>query len=184
MIGFVKRHVGAIVLGAAVVAGAGFMTQNALAALNAYMQFGDINGESHDSAHMGWIEIDSFQWGVGRGSAMGSAASGAGAGRTSINEITIMKHEDVSSPKLQEACATGKHFPKVVIETERAGGQIMRVTLEDVIVSAVHMSSGGDRPTETVTLSFARSMTQYVQPSMQRMNAMPMMQRVGTPAHH
>ncbi len=42
-----------------------------------YMKFGDVKGEVTEDKHKGWIELNSFQFGVGR--AVSSGAGGANA---------------------------------------------------------------------------------------------------------
>ncbi len=78
-----------------------------------------------------------------------------------------MKMLDQSSPKLVEACATGKHIPEATVELCSASGEkhtYMKYTLKDVLVSSVQNSgaSGGDlRPTESVTLRFSEIVWEY-----------------------
>ncbi|MDE2134186.1 MAG: type VI secretion system tube protein Hcp [Alphaproteobacteria bacterium] len=175
MSGFATHRAGAFVLGLAFAAG--LLVQNAHAAANAYMQIPGILGKSTDSKHSGWIEVSSFQWGVGRAATVGSATSGAGAGRASMGDIKITKTVDSASPKLTLACANGQHFKSVVIEEVVSGGRIEVITLQDVLISSVNNAgAGGYMPTETITLNFAKSMIAYRSDTTPRMNAMPMMQ--------
>jgi hypothetical protein len=57
-----------------------------------YIQFGSIPGEVANTGHEKWIEINSFQWGVGRGS---PSPTGGSAGRESstpsVSEIVVKK---------------------------------------------------------------------------------------------
>ena len=187
MSGFAPHRVVMFILGAALATG--LLAQNALAARNAYLQIPGIAGQSTDSKHPGWIEIQSFQWGVGRGTTMGSATGRAGAGRSSVGEIQITKTVDSASPKLFQAAATGKHFQTAVIEQAGSGGRSMTITLQDVFVSSVQNAGagGGDIPTESITLQFARSSTQYANSSMgtmQRMETAPMMRSQVAPLPH
>ena len=129
------------------------------AAYDAFLQFGDIKGESTDKAHKDWIEISSFQWGTTRG--MTGPTRGVASRESSapsVGEIVVTKRTDVASPKLSQACATGKHYPKVVIAVRRPGGtfDFLTMTLRNLVVSSFHASSGGDNPTESVTLNFTK----------------------------
>jgi type VI secretion system secreted protein Hcp len=133
----------------AVVAAVSF-ARPALAAVDGYMQFGDIKGESTDDRHKDWIEISSFN-------ATGWRLGANGATRPAVNELTITKRHDVASPKLYEALHNGTHIPKVIIELTRSGGQTTYL-LTDVVVSSYQMSSGGDRP-EVMTLKFGQIQT-------------------------
>lgn len=159
----------AMLFGAAVVLGAGLIATSASAA--AYMEITGVSGDSADQQHKGWIEIESFRFDAGSRGNM--ASTGAGAGRGEMHEITITKRTDRSSPLLMQAAARGQHFRSAVIEEETSDGRLMRIDLDDVMVTAVHTSASGGMPSESVELQFATSTTSY---SMMRRSA-PMMNR-------
>lgn len=124
------------------------------AAVNAYLQLGDVKGESKDPAHLGWIEVRSFSWGMNgpQGSGVGGQqdqVKGSTLGRTSHGDLTIVKVRDSSSPALSQ----GRRFAKVVIDAQGS-----RWVLTNVIVSSVvpHFSSasGEENPTESVTFEY------------------------------
>lgn len=123
-----------------------------------FMKVEGMTGASTDKAHPRWIEIAGFQWGVGRGmaNATGSAADRQGKA-PSVSEIVVVKQTDTSSPKLMQASTTGKHFNEVVIDFVRPDKQVFyEVKLKDVVISRFALSSGGDRPTESLTLNFTK----------------------------
>jgi|SRR5665213_777476 type VI secretion system secreted protein Hcp len=102
------------------------------------------------------IEVSSFQWGVGRGissSAGGSADRESSA--PSVSEITIkMVTDKASAELLTKMSAGGQRSPSATLTT--AGHTIV---MSNVMVSSIHlasMSSGGDRPTESITLNFTK----------------------------
>ena len=66
-----------------------------------YMKYGGIQGDVTESQHANWIELNSLQFGVGRGvsSATGSTEDRE-ASAPSVSEITITKDLDKSSIKL------------------------------------------------------------------------------------
>jgi hypothetical protein len=57
-----------------------------------YMQYGSISGEVVSTGQLQWVEVNSFQWGVGRGL---SSPTGGSAGRESstpsVSEIVVKK---------------------------------------------------------------------------------------------
>ncbi len=131
-----------------------------LAAVDAFLQIDGVAGESTAAGHGGWIEVSSYAFGASRG--IGSASSGAGAGKVSVHDIHITKTVDRASPMLRQAAASGQRFPRVVLEMRKAGGDPRAYTtyvLENVLISGFSMSSGGDRPQESLTLNFTRMQT-------------------------
>ncbi len=42
-----------------------------------------------------------------------------GTGRATFGDLSVMKVTDTASPKLYEACASGKHIPEVALELWR-----------------------------------------------------------------
>jgi type VI secretion system secreted protein Hcp len=85
----------------------------------AFMKMTGVVGEATDKDHKDWIMIESFSWGVARTS---SVPGGAGA-RVAMNDLTITKEVDRSSPILAEHCAKGSNFSEVTLETKRVGGE-------------------------------------------------------------
>jgi len=125
-----------------------------------YLKVDGVTGESVDAAHPGWIDIQSFQWGV---TAPGTAANTtARAPRTSPPSLNFTKHPDKSSATLQNASAEGKHFSTVVLDvTSHSKGEIYQITMTDVIVSGFKVGIEHDRPFESITLNFAKSDIKY-----------------------
>jgi len=84
-----------------------------------------------------------------------SAASGMSSGRRQHQPLVVIKMVDKASPVLAQACATGKHFSMAEVDVA-SGGSFMRYELTDVIIASVQKSSGGDRPTESITLNYTK----------------------------
>src|SRR3954469_3270111 len=82
----------------------------------------DVAGESQDAKHKGEIELFSFSLGAHNPTTIGSATGGAGAGKVSFSNFSIMKKTDKTSPILFQACAGGTHYGKAVITLRKAGG--------------------------------------------------------------
>ncbi len=91
---------------------------------------------------------------LGATNARTGAVTGAATGRRRHEPIVITKEWGAASPQLFRACATGRHFAAVDIDVPSAG-RMLHYHLTDVVVSSVQ-SSGGDRPTETITLNFTK----------------------------
>jgi len=126
-----------------------------------FMKFGDITGDVETSGFEKWTELQSFQWGVGRG--VGSAMSGGNSREGSIpsvSEITVTKRMDGSSPGLWTDGVAGELNTVVTISfTTTSKGettQYLSYELTDCGVSGYSVSSGGDFPQESLSLNFAK----------------------------
>ncbi|MES2439083.1 MAG: type VI secretion system tube protein Hcp [Verrucomicrobiota bacterium] len=123
-----------------------------------------ITGESTDIKHSGWIEILSMQTGVSNTVTLGSG--GITAGKSTRADLVVTKFLDKASPPLFLGCAVGTRYPTVTLEltnsnSDGASLTYYKITLNNVIVSSLGTSAGGDRPTESVSLSYERITTDY-----------------------
>jgi type VI secretion system secreted protein Hcp len=134
-----------------------------------YLKYGDIKGDVTADGHKGsegWVEVNSFQWGVGRGI---SSPTGGSTDREStapsISEIVVSKPMDISSYRWLEESLVGEgvactiHFCKTdkgTLETYAS------YELEDCMVSGYSVSSGGDRPTESISINFTKVVYGFV----------------------
>ena len=141
------------------------------AAAHIYMQLGEIKGESTDRVHSDWIDVLSVDWGAKATPvrAMATVPRQGGErkrpGRVKYGDITLKKSYDASSANLAQACAKGKHVPKVSLEwttTDADGSRYMRVELRDVTISSYSIDASGDQPIESVTLNYAEIKTSYI----------------------
>ena len=127
-----------------------------------FLQLGDVVGDATAKGYENWIEILSWSWGASNPTTVG-AGTGLSAGKVSVSDLSLMKVADSATPRLMDAVATGGHFPKAALAIRRSsdGFEYMRVRLEDVMVSSEQLSAGGERPTESISLSFARYVVDY-----------------------
>jgi type VI secretion system secreted protein Hcp len=140
-------------------------------AFDCFLKIDGIDGESTDSKHASWIEVLSFSHGMSQPvSAVQSTAGGAAAARVNMQDFVVAKHIDIASPKLAEACCTGKHFGSVLVELCRAGGdklKYMEYKLTNSIISSVTVGGapGGaeDVPVEQVSFNFGKLEWKYTQ---------------------
>jgi type VI secretion system secreted protein Hcp len=126
-----------------------------------YMKYGSIKGPVTTEGFKDWIELQSFQWGVGR--AIGTAARGSTSrehSEPSISEIVVTKLTDVASPKLFLDAVAGKLDSKVEVKfTTTTKGKVetfLTYKMENTGVSGYSLSSGGDMPMESLTLNFTK----------------------------
>jgi len=124
------------------------------------MLYGSITGDVTTAGFETWTELGSFQWGVGRG--VGSAMSGAMSRESSIpsiSEIVVTKNMDSASPGLWTDSVAGMFNSKVTITfTTTSQGQtekFLSYEMTDAGLSGYSVSSGGDMPTESLSINFA-----------------------------
>jgi type VI secretion system secreted protein Hcp len=105
----------------------------------------------------------SFSWGVSNPQVI--SGGGAGAGKATFHDLTIVHTLDKASPSLLKACASGTHIKDAIITHRKAGkGQheYLIVKLNDVIITGVtHGGSSGQPISENVTIAFAKVDLQY-----------------------
>jgi len=120
-----------------------------------------ITGDVTTANFVGQFEANSFQFGIGR--AVGSP-TGASANREtstpSISEITLSRSYDQASGDLIKEALSGAGKATAVISfvrTDAGGGVVyLEYTLTNVMLSGWSMSSGGDKPAESISLNFTK----------------------------
>jgi type VI secretion system secreted protein Hcp len=134
-------------------------------AVDMFLKFIDIKGESTDSKHPGEIEILSWSWGE-----TNTLSSG---GERLIQDFHFTKKVDMSSPKLMLACAIGKmltedsngHAGFLYVRKAGADQQVdyIKVTFDDVLVSSYVGGghAGSALPTDQFSLNFAKIRFEY-----------------------
>jgi type VI secretion system secreted protein Hcp len=131
-----------------------------------YMNYDGIQGEVTASGHEKWIELTSFQWGEGRSLSSGQGASTRESGTVSMADVVVTKQTDGTSPKLFIAGATGTLDKTVKIDfvrTEGGAEQVyMQYTLTNTGVGGYSLASGGERPSETLSLNFLKIEFKYI----------------------
>jgi type VI secretion system secreted protein Hcp len=138
---------------------------------DAFLKIDGIPGESTDSKHKDWIEILTYHHGVFQpASSTASSAGGGSSGRVDFGQLSITKLLDKATPKIFEACVTGKHIKEVLIELCRAGGdkqKYFEIRMEQVLIgSYVNAADSGatrEFPSETITFSPGKFKITYSQ---------------------
>jgi type VI secretion system secreted protein Hcp len=130
----------------------------------AYLKYGTtIKGESLAEGHKGsdgWIEIGSVNWGCGRGIRTPVGGSGKReASAPSVSEVTVTKLMDSTSPLLAQEALIGKAVEATIELVETGEGKLetfLTLKLTNTLISGYSMASGGDRPSESMTLNFTK----------------------------
>jgi type VI secretion system Hcp family effector len=93
-----------------------------------FLELDGIKGECKDSKHTDWIEVESLQWGVGRGISGPPSSTGSHtSGKASFSDMTFSKKLDASSPLLMKAVSSGQAIAKVTVHVVRSAGTGVKV---------------------------------------------------------
>lgn len=126
-----------------------------------------IKGDSIVDGHTDWITIDSLQFGVGRAVSVSGGGKDRDTSNPSFSEVVLTKSTDVSSADLFMQAVCGKSLGKAEIHFIQTGGAdkkqqvFLKIELEEALVTAYSASSGGDRPSESISINFTKISYQY-----------------------
>lgn len=137
-----------------------------------YLKFEDgaLKGESTSAQGKGEIEVLSFSHGVSMPLSTSQASNiNRVHGRTQHQDFTLTKWVDNTSPTLNQYCSKGVELKKATVtvyvpaagktntsEQKGPATKLFVYTLENVIISSVSVSGGGDdTPIETLSLNYA-----------------------------
>jgi type VI secretion system secreted protein Hcp len=140
-----------------------------MAAVDYFLKFDGIKGESADAKHKDEIDVESWSWGETHAGHAGAGGGGGGAGKVSMQDFHFVMRLNKSSPGLMRACATGQHIKMATFSGRKAGkGQQDYLTFKfhDVLVSS-YQTSGSEHadvvPTDQVSFNFAKIEVEYKQ---------------------
>jgi type VI secretion system secreted protein Hcp len=139
---------------------------------NIYLKFEDatLKGESTSDQGKDEIEVIAFKHAVSKPLSSSQASNvNRVHGRTKHEDFIIEKWVDQTTPKLNQYCSQGVELKKATLtiyvqaagkhNTSEQKGDALKLfvyTLENVIISSVTVSGGGeDTPTETLTLNYS-----------------------------
>jgi type VI secretion system secreted protein Hcp len=132
-----------------------------------FVKYGELKGEVTAEGYKDWIELHSFQIGIGRGVSAGvGGGSKREASAPSVSEITVTKTMDKSSQLLFKEAYGGKAVEvKIdITQTDNKGTHVafQKYILTDTLVSGYSVSTGGDRPSESFSLNFTKIDSEYL----------------------
>ena len=125
-----------------------------------------IKGDSLVEGHEDWITADSLQFGVGRALSTSGGGKDREVSNPQFSEITISKSTDIASANLWYEAIQGKSLGDCEIHFVQTGAEgtsqvYLMLTLTEAIVSSYSASSGGERPSESISLNFTKITFQY-----------------------
>jgi type VI secretion system secreted protein Hcp len=137
-----------------------------MAAVDYFIKFDGIKGESADAKHKDEIDVESWSWGETH-AGTASSGGGGGAGKVSMQDFHFVMRLNKASPGLMKACATGQHIKTATLSARKAGkGQLDYLTFKfhDVLVSSIQTGGSEDTdvlPTDQVSFNFAKLEVEY-----------------------
>ena len=126
-----------------------------------FLKLTDVTGESKGKGHEGEIDVLSCSLGLTNPSSI-MTGGGAGTGKADFLPIQVQKQADLASSTLFLKCAQGKHFDEGIITVREAGGdtpvEYIIIKLNTVFIDNISWgeSSGGGKPSESISLSYAK----------------------------
>jgi len=131
-----------------------------------YIKIGDIKGNVSAVGHEDWIECDSIQFGVSRAIPMAvGTETNREASHPSLSEVTLSKTMDDASPYIFQESVVGE-AKEILIHVTKTGSDqlesIVEYTLTSALVSSYSVSSGGDRPNESLAVAFTKIEMKYI----------------------
>lgn len=129
-------------------------------AVEMFLDIDTVQGEAQAKDFTNKIDIFSFSLGASNPSSV-ATGTGSGAGKVSISSVNIQKVVDKATAKLFLACCKGQHFAKGKLTVREAGGDTpvdyLVLDFTQIFIDSISWggASGGDKPSESVSFSFA-----------------------------
>jgi type VI secretion system secreted protein Hcp len=115
-----------------------------------FMKVSGVPGESIDARHADWIDLTSWSWNVSHKSGKAPAFS----------TISVTFAANRALPPLLADLARGKLLTTVTLQAVQSGAQqqqqIVTITLSGVTVTRAEDNSSGERPDDSLAMSFRR----------------------------
>ena len=127
-------------------------------AVDCMLKIEGIEGECMIKDHENEIDVLAWSWGMTQ-SATSHVGGGGGSGKVNVNDLSLTKYVDKSTPNLMKACCNGKPYDEATLTVRKAGADpldYLKIIMSKVIVRSVDTGGSGDedRFTENVTLNF------------------------------
>lgn len=137
-------------------------------AVDMFLKFDGIPGESTDTSHKDEIDILSYTWGESQpGAAVPTGSGGISTGRVAMQDFHFVMRVNKASPKLFLACANGARIKNAILTVRRSGGnpvEFLKWTLTDITVASYQTAvsvPSSEPPTDQVSLRFTKIETEY-----------------------
>jgi type VI secretion system secreted protein Hcp len=134
-----------------------------MAAVDYFIKFDGIKGESADAKHKDEIDIEAWSWGETHA---GPAGPGTGSGKVEMQDFHFVMRLNTATTSLMKACATGQHIKTATFTGRKAGKdqqEYLTFKFYDVLVSS-YQTGGAETeavPNDQVSFNFAKIEVEY-----------------------
>lgn len=133
-----------------------FVPSVSFAAVDIFLKIDDVKGESVKANHIDEIDVLAWSWG----------ASTSGNRKTCIQDLSLTKFIDLSSPALLMGQARGRMYDQAILTVSRGNANSLAyISIKFKNVTVTSLSTGGsggeDRLTENVTFNFESATFEY-----------------------
>ena len=137
--------------------------------MSIFVNYEGIKGESSDSGHKQWMDVESVNWGVGRQITSSTSTQGdRESSNAVISDLKLTRYMDSATPKvfIESCCGTGKNVVIHLTKTGTGSGTdvYMEYTLKNALISNYTVEAetqSNQRPKETITISFVDVEVKY-----------------------
>lgn len=128
-----------------------------IAAVDMFIKFDGVDGESADDKHKNWIDVLAWSWGMSTDS----------RGRACVQDISLTKWIDSASAPLSQALPSNQSFANARLVVRKAGSDpLVFLTYDMTNVKLSSLSTGGsggeDRLTENISFNFEELLGTYI----------------------
>jgi type VI secretion system secreted protein Hcp len=125
-----------------------------------------IKGEATDDRHKDEIEVLSWFWEAAF-TILDHAGGGAGGGKPTKQNLSIIHYIDKATPVLMHSCLSGQKIQQAILTAKNTGTpntEFFKMTIDDIRITSVtpRGEAGAERMTETVTLIFNKITEEYI----------------------
>jgi type VI secretion system secreted protein Hcp len=138
-------------------------------ASNMFIKLADIKGESTAKEHKDEIQVLSWSHSFNQPTKPTRSSAGGGAvEQANHSDFSFTMYTDAATDDLLKMCWNGKTIKDGTFTAYRANGDNTPVKYLEIVMSSIVVSnlsvggSGGDLPTETITLSYGKVEYKYI----------------------
>ncbi|QNK68935.1 Hcp family type VI secretion system effector [Variovorax sp. PAMC26660] len=133
-----------------------------------YIKFPGITGQTQVEGHKDELEVSSFSFGAQISVTSITTNKTRTLDKPNFSDISLSRYCDSATPQLLQKLASGEVFKgeTIISFTREDNGALLDLIvmkLTDAILSSLQLSSGGDPPSESLSLNYSKIEIAYKQ---------------------